>query len=63
MLIDKQDIVFEASVEVRLEAEVHDNWVVVAVDMSIDTVETLEDLTDETGEGLWEWNTCRRENT
>lgn len=59
MLIDKQDIVFEASVEVRLKTEVHDYRVVVAVNMSVNTIQALEDLTNETGEGFGEWNTCR----
>ena len=59
VLIDKQDIVFEASVEVRLKTEVHDYRVVVAVNMSVNTVQALEDLADETGEGLGKWNTCR----
>lgn len=49
----------ETRVEVWLEAEVHDNGVVVAVDVGVDTVETLEDLADETGEGLGEWDACR----
>lgn len=62
MLIDKQDVVFEASIEVRLETKVHHYRIVMAIDMSVNTVKALEDLADETGEALREWNTCGGDN-
>ena len=36
----------------------HDDWVVVAVNMGVNSVQTLEELTNETREGLGERNTC-----
>jgi hypothetical protein len=62
MLINKQDIVFEASIQVRLEPKMHNYRIVVAIDMSVNTVKALEDLADETGEALREWNTCGGDN-
>lgn len=56
VLIDKQDVVLEAGVQVRLEAEVYHDRVVVAVDMSVDSVQTLKDLAEETRESLGERN-------
>lgn len=38
MLVDKEHIVLEAGVQVRLEAQVHDNRVVVAVDVRVHPV-------------------------
>lgn len=40
-----------------LETQMYDDGVVVAVDMGVDTVQTLEDLAQKTGEGFGEWNT------
>lgn len=54
MLIDEQDIVLEARVQMRLEAQLNDDRVVVAVDVRIDTVQALEHVADERGEGLGE---------
>lgn len=63
MLIDEQDVVFEAGIEVGLQPELTDNWVVVAVDVSIDTVHSLEDLTNHAWERLGEVDTySAREN-
>jgi hypothetical protein len=44
MLIHKQDVVLEASVEMWLEAQVAYDWVVVAVDMGIYSVQAFEEL-------------------
>ena len=44
VLVDEQDVVFEAGVQVRLESEVHHNRVVVTVDVRIHTIQALEDL-------------------
>lgn len=57
VFINEQHVVFEAGVQVRLETEVYDNRVVVTVDMSVHTVQALEDLTNETREGLGERDT------
>lgn len=46
MLVDEEDVVFEASVEVRFESQMHNYWVVVAVNVGVDTVQALEDLAD-----------------
>lgn len=54
VLIDEQDILLEAGVEVRLEAELTDDGVMVAVDVGVDAVHALEDLADEGREGLGE---------
>lgn len=59
MLIDEQNIMLEAGVQMRFETEVHHDGVVVAVNMGVDTVQTLEDLAEKTGEGLGEGNACR----
>lgn len=45
-LFHKQDVVLEAGVEVGLEAKTADDAVVMAVDVGVDSVQTLEDLFD-----------------
>lgn len=57
MLVDEEDVLLEGGVEVRLEAELADDGVVVAVDVGVDAVHALEDLADEGGEGLGEGDT------
>jgi hypothetical protein len=54
MLVDEQDVVLEARVEMWFEAELDDDRVVVAVYVRIDTVKALEHVADERGEGLGE---------
>lgn len=56
MLIDKQHVVLEAGIEMRLETQRDDDRVVVAVDVGINAVEALEDLAEECWEGFWEGN-------
>ena len=46
MLIHKQNIMLEAGIEVGLQAELSDNVVMMAVYMSIDSIKSLEDLSD-----------------
>ena len=58
MLIDEEDIVLEARVEMWLKAQLDYDGIVVAIDMRVDSVEALEDLADKGGEGLWEWVAC-----
>ena len=45
---------FETCIEMRLQAELNDDWVMVTVYVSIDPVQPLEDLTNQPGEGFWE---------
>lgn len=52
MLVDEEHVLLEASVEMRLQAELSDDGVVVAVDVSVDAIHALEDLTDQRGERL-----------
>lgn len=59
MLVDEQHVLLEARVQVRLETELSDDRVVVAVDVGVYAIHTLEDLADERGERLWERNTCK----
>lgn len=54
VLVDEEDVLLEAGVEMRLEAQLADDGVVVAVDVGVDAVHALEDLADEGREGLWE---------
>ena len=56
MLINEENIMLETSVEVSLKAELSNNGVVVAIDVGVDTVHSLENLSDHTREGFWEWN-------
>lgn len=58
MLIHEEDIVLEAGVEVRLEAELDDDWIVVAVDVGVDAVEALEHCAEEGWEGFGEGDAC-----
>ena len=50
MLVDEQDVVLEASVQVRFQAQVDDDLVVVAVDVGVDAVKALEELANSGGE-------------
>jgi hypothetical protein len=60
MLIDEQDVVFEAGVEVRLETQFDYDWIVVAVDVRVDTIQALEHVADERGECLGKGHTDTR---
>lgn len=63
MLIDKQHIVLEARVEMRLETQLDDDGVVVAVNVCVYTVQALEHVADKGGEGLGEGDAdARREH-
>lgn len=56
MLVHKQDVVLEASIEMRLETKINDDGVVVAVDMSIYPIKPLKNLENEWLKRLREWN-------
>lgn len=60
MLVNEQDIVLEAGVEVGFKTKFTDDWVMVAVDMRIDTVHALEDLSNHARKRLREWNTLKQ---
>jgi hypothetical protein len=54
MLLNEEHIMLKAGIEMRFQAQVDDDGVVVAVDMRIDSVKSLEDLKDQWAEGAWE---------
>jgi len=54
VFVDEEDVVLETGVQVRLESQVYHYWVMVAVDMCVNTVEPLENLPQQTGECLRE---------
>ena len=56
VLVDEEDVVLEARVEVWLEPELQDDGVVMAVDVCVDAVQPLENLSDEGGKSFGEWN-------
>lgn len=58
MLIYKQDVMLEARIQVRLEAKVDDDRVVVTVDMGVDAIHAFEDLEEERLECFRERDTC-----
>jgi hypothetical protein len=53
MLINEQDIVLEARIEMRLETQLNDDVVVVAVYVRVHAVQALEHVADQSGERLW----------
>jgi hypothetical protein len=59
VLIDEEDVMLEAGVEVCFEAKFADNWVVVAIDVGVNTVHSLENLADHGWERLRDWDTYR----
>lgn len=54
MLIDEKDIVLKARIKVRLEAKFDDDRIVMAVNMGVDAIKALEDITKERSKGLRE---------
>lgn len=54
VLIDEQDVLLEAGVEVRLKTQFTNDWVVVAVDVGVDSVHALENLASKRRERLGE---------
>ena len=57
MLVDEENVMLEARVQMRLQAQLHDDGVVVAVDVRVDAVQALEELPDEGREVFREWYT------
>jgi hypothetical protein len=58
VLVNEEHVLLKARVEVRLQAELTDHGVVMAVDVCVHTVHALEDLANQGGEGLGEWYAC-----
>ena len=58
MLVDEQHILLEAGVQMRFQAKLTDDRVVVAVDVCVDTVHALEYLSNQRRESLWERHAC-----
>lgn len=58
VLVDEQHVLLEARVQVRLQSQLADHGIVVAVDVGVDPVHALEDLADQLWEGLWERHAC-----
>jgi hypothetical protein len=46
MLVDEQDIVLEAGIQMRLKTQMHNHRVVMAVDVRVDAIQALEYLAD-----------------
>jgi hypothetical protein len=46
MLIHEQDVVLEARIKMWLKAQVHNDRVVVAIDVGVDSVESFEELAE-----------------
>lgn len=42
MLVDEEYVVLEAGVQVRLETEMSNDWIVMAVDVCVHPIEALE---------------------
>ncbi len=59
MLVDEQDVLLEARVQMGLEAELADDGIVVTVNVGVDSVHALEYLSDEGWERLGERHTCK----
>lgn len=57
VLVNEQDVVFEAGVEMWLKTEVYNYVVVMAVDVGVHTVQTLENLSKRRLEVLGKRNT------
>lgn len=46
VLIDKQDVMLEAGIEVRLQSKLDDDGVVMAIDVCVDPIKSFEKLAD-----------------
>lgn len=58
VLVDEENVMLEARIEVCLESELSDDGIVMAVYVGIDTVHSLENLSDHARERLGEWDAC-----
>jgi hypothetical protein len=51
--------VLEAGIKMGFQAEIHDNWIMMAVDMCVHSIKALEHLENERFETAWERNTLK----
>jgi hypothetical protein len=58
VLVDEEHVLLEAGVEMRLQAQLPHDRVVVAIDVGIDAVHALEDLANQSRERLGEGHAC-----
>ena len=56
MLVNEQNVVLKACIEVSLEAQFANDWIVVAVDVGVNTIHSLEDLPDHAGKRFGKGN-------
>jgi hypothetical protein len=57
MLIDEENVVLEACVQMWLKSKLNNNRVMVTVYMRVDSVESLEKLANQDWECFWESDT------
>jgi len=57
VLVNKQNVVLETGIEMRLESEVEDDRIMVAVDVRVYAVKAFEHLSHECWEGFGKWYT------
>ena len=57
MLVDKEDIMLEASVEMRFEPKLHDDRIMVTVNVGIYPIQSLKELANQGGKSFRKWNT------
>ena len=60
MFVNEENVVFEACVQMWLESQLRNYWVMVAVYVGIDSVQPLEELLDQRWECLREGNSWKR---
>jgi hypothetical protein len=58
VLIYEENIMFKAGIEMSLKPEFSNNGIMMTVNVGIDTVHALEDLSNHAREGLWERDAC-----
>ena len=56
VFVDKENIVLEASIKVRFETQLDDDWVMMTINVGIDPVEAFEQLSDKSGKCLGKWD-------
>ena len=54
MLVNEENVMLEAGVEMRFEAEMNDHGIVMTVDVSVHTIESFEYLSQKRREALGE---------
>jgi hypothetical protein len=58
MLIDEENIMLEASVEVGFETELSNNWIMMTINVGVDTIHAFKNLADHARERLGKWHAC-----